>query len=182
MSNKDLIKHIDSPFIQRFLKEYLSQLVRDVKVFSKEILANVPIEKKPSTKRAGFFFYITPILALVPENSWERIRAAIENGVWTVFCTKLNDHGEPKKAVLDVLNKDGMPDDLIEQAIITAFSSICESSGNGIEALRVEGVADLLGKFIALHIAEVLDEAVKNKFSQYSRFVPPALAGIKSAN
>ncbi len=62
MSDEEFSEHVEKPLIWEFLKDNLSEFVKDVQVFSEGILANVPIENKPFIKSAGLAFYSAAIL------------------------------------------------------------------------------------------------------------------------
>lgn len=160
MSDEEFNKHVENPLIWEFLKENLSEFVKDVQVFSEEIFANVPIENKPFVKSAGLAFYSAPIVNLVPDLPWEPIKEAIASSVGGVFYA---ESGE-QKIDTDVFRSSPGQRKLIEQAILASFVSISVSAGGAVGTILLGGVANLLGKYIALYIAAILDEAIREDF------------------
>jgi len=160
MSDEEFSEHIENPLIWEFLKDNLGEFVKDVQVFSEEILANVPIENKPFVKSAGLAFYSTPIVNLVPDLPWEPIKEAIASSVRGVFCA---EPGE-QKTDTDVFRSSAGQIPLIEQAILASFVLISVSAGGTLVTIFLGGVANLLGKYIALYIAAMLDEAIQEDF------------------
>ena len=160
MSDEEFSKNIENPLIWEYLKDNLSEFVKDVQVFSEDILANVPIENKPFVKSAGLAFYSAPIVNLMPDLPWETIKEAIASSVRGVFYT---EPGE-QKIDTDVLRRSSGQIKLIEQAILASFVSISISAGGAIRTIFLGGVANLLGKYIALYIAAMLDEAIHEDF------------------
>jgi hypothetical protein len=53
---------------------------------------------------------------------------------------------------------------LIEQTILASFVSISISAGGAVGVILLGGAANLLGKYIALYIAAMLDEAIQEDF------------------
>jgi len=160
MSDEEFSKNIENSLVWEYLKENLSEFVKDVHVFSEEILANVPIENKPFVKSAGLAFYSTPIVNLGPEIPWETIKEAIASSVQGVFYAE----SDGQKIDTDVFRRSSGPIKLIEQAILASFVSISISAGGAVGTILLGGVANLLGKYIALYIATILDEAIQDDF------------------
>jgi hypothetical protein len=179
MSTEELIEHVENPLVRGFLRDNLSQFAKDVQVFSGQILANVPPESKPFIISAGFAFYGTPIVSLVPDLPWERIKAAMAAGVQGVFAAEAGDPSQSEKEVPDALYEAGGRIEIIEQAIAAAFVSICESAQSVMGAILVGGVANLLGKYVALYIAGILDEAIEDDFWPILQIPSAGTAGIK---
>ena len=173
MSDEELNKHVENPLVWEFLKENLGEFVKDVQVFSEEILANIPVENKPFVRSAGLAFYSAPIVNLVPDLPWELIKEAIASSVRGVFYT---EPGE-QKIDTDVFMSSAGQTTLIEQAILASFVSISISAGGAVGTILLGGVANLLGKYIALYIAAILDEAIQKDFwpiLQIPSDAPPA--------
>ena len=160
MSDEELSKNIENSLVWEYLKENLSGFVKDVQVFSEDILANVPIENKAFVKSAGLAFYSAPIMNLTPDLPWEHIKEAIASSVRGVFYAKSGEH----KIDTDVLRKSPGDIQLIEQAILASFVSVSISAGGAVGTILLGGVANLLGKYIALYIAAMLDEAIQDDF------------------
>jgi hypothetical protein len=115
----------------------------------------------------------------VPDLPWERIKAAMAAGVQGVFAREADDPGQPQKEVLDALYRTGGRIELIEQAIAAAFASICESAQGAMGAILVGGVANPLGKYVALYIAGILDEAIEDDLWPILQIPSAGAAGIK---
>ena len=175
-------QHVENPLIWEFLRDNCSEFVKDVKVFSEEILANVPAESKPFVISAGLTFYSTPIVSLVPDFPWEPIKEAITNSVRGIFCIEDSKQGLPIKAVSDVFNKSGGQTELIEQAILASFVSISTSAGAAVGAILVGGIANLLGKYVALTIAAILDETIRGDLPPVLQIQPTPTADPKPAS
>jgi len=172
-------QHAENPLIWEFLRDNCSEFVKDVKVFSEEILANVPIDIRPFVISAGLTFYSTPIVSLVPDFPWERIKEAIENSVRGIFCIEDNEQCRPQKVAPDVLNGTGGQPELIEQAILASFVSISTSAGAAVGAILVGGIANLLGKYVALTIAAILDEAIRDDLPPVLQIQPIPATDVK---
>jgi len=167
---QELIERVKNPFVRAFLQDNLYEFVRDVHAFSGDIFANIPGQSKPFVKSAGLAFYSAPIVSLAPELPWHRIRVAIETAVHETLSAAAGDnHGAAKKIEADTGSGDTA--DLVERAIAAAFVSACESANGHTGAILVGGLADLLGKYIAIYVAGAIDE---------TEFRLPAL--IKSAD
>ena len=179
MIDGELGENAENPLIWEFLRDNCSQFVKDVKVFSEEILANVPIDIRPFVISAGLTFYSTPIVSLVPDFPWERIKEAITNSVRGIFCIEDNERGRPQKVTRNVLNGTVGQTELIEQAILASFVSISTSAGGTLGAILVGGIANLLGKYIALNIAAILDEAIRGDFPSVLQIQPAPAAEPK---
>ena len=178
MSDEEFSKNIDNSLIWEYLKENLSEFVKDVQVFSEEILANVPIESKPFVKSAGLAFYSAPIVNLLPDLPWEPIKEAIASSVRGVFCAESGG----QKTDTDVFRRSSGRIKLIEQAILASFVSISVSAGDAVGTILLGGVANLLGKYIALTIAAMLDEAILEDFWPILQIQSASPAGIKPVN
>jgi hypothetical protein len=179
MYTEELIEHVENPLIRAFLGDNLSQFAKDVQIFSGQILANVPTENKPFIISAGSAFYSTPIVSLVPDLPWERIKAAMAAGVQGVFATEAGGPSQPENQVPDALHKAGGRAEIIEQAIAAAFESICESAQSAMGAILVGGVGNLLGKYVALYVAGILDEAVEDDSWPILQIPSAGTAGIE---
>jgi len=175
-------KDVENSLIWEFLRDNCSEFAKDVKVFSEEILANVPEESRPFVISTGLTFYSTPIVSLVPDFPWEPIKEAITNSVRGIFCIEDNEQGLPIKAVSDVFNKSGGQTELIEQAILASFVSISTSAGAAVGAILVGGIANLLGKYVALTIAAILDETIRGDLPPVLQIQPTPTADPKPAS
>jgi len=160
MSDEEFSEHIENTLIWEYLKDNLDEFVKDVQVFSEEIFANVPIENKPFVKSAGLAFYSTPIVNLAPDLPWEPIKEAIASSVRGVFYAKPGE----EKTDTDVFKSSAGQTTLIEQAILASFVSISVSAGGALGTIFLGGVANLLGKYITLYIAAMLDETIQENF------------------
>lgn len=178
MSDEEFSEHIGNSLIWEYLKENLGEFVKDVQVFSEEILANVPIENKPFVKSAGLAFYSAPIVNLAPDLPWELIKEAIATSVRRVFYA---EPGE-QKIDTDVLRRSPGQIQLIEQAILASFVSISISAGGAVGTILLGGAANLLGKYIALYIAAMLDEAIQEDFWPILQITSDAPAESKPKN
>ncbi len=160
---RKLIENVKNPFVRSFLQDNLSEFVKDVHTFSCDIFANLSAERKPFVKSAGLAFLSSPIVSLTPELPWHRIKVAIENAVReTLSAAARNDESSTEADAESGVDTS----DLIERAITAAFISVCESSNGQTGAILVGGLADLLGKYIALYIAGSLDEAQSRLIGQ----------------
>jgi len=147
-----LIERIENPFVRAFLVDNLSEFVGDVHTFSCDIFANLPTERKPFVKSAGLAFLSAPIVSLAPELPWHRVRVAVETAIHETLSAAARDNrGHAGDGLVTT--------DLVERAIATAFAAVCESANGQTGAILVGGLADLLGKYIALYVAAALDEA-----------------------
>ena len=182
MIDEEIGQHVENPLIWEFLRDNCSEFVKDVKIFSEDILANVPAESKPFVISAGLTFYSTPIVSLVPDFPWERIKEAIANSVRGIFCIEDNEQGRAIKVAPDVFNRAGGQPTLIEQAILASFVSISTSAGAAVGAILVGGIANLLGKYVALTIAAILDEAIRDDFPPVLQIQPAPAADSKPTN
>ena len=178
MSDEEFRKNIDNSLVWEYLKENLGEFVKDVQVFSEEILANVPIENKPFVKSAGLAFYSAPIVNLAPDLPWELIKEAIASSVRGVFYA---EPGE-QKIDTDVLRRSPGQIQLIEQAILASFVSISISAGGAVGTILLGSVANLLGKYVALYIVAILDEAIQDAFWPILHIPSEAPANIRSPN
>jgi len=163
MANAELIECVENPLVRTFLQEHLDEFVGDVPIFAEHILAHVPSESKSFIKSAGLAFYSAPIVCFVPDLPWQTIKTAIANAVSGVFQTKISDHGHPENRVPGAFDKNHAEGELIERAIVAAFASICESAEGAMGTILIGGVAHLLGKYIALCIAGILNEVIEYK-------------------
>jgi len=178
MSDEEFSENTDNSLVWEYLKENLSEFVKDVQVFSEEIFANVPIENKPFVKSAGLAFYSAPIVNLVPDFPWEPIKEAIEISVRGVFYA---ESGE-QKTDTNVFRSSSGQTTLVEQAILACFVSISVSAGGALGTIFLGGVANLLGKYIALYIAATLDEAIHEDFWPILRIQSAPAADSKPKN
>ena len=175
-------RHIENPLIWEFLRDNCGEFAKDVKVFSEEILANVPIDIRPFVISTGLTFYSTPIVSLVPDFPWERIKEAIANSVRGIFCTDDKEQGLDQKAVPDVFNGSSGQIGLIEQAILASFVSINTSAGAAVGAILIGGIANLLGKYVALTIAAILDEDIRDDLPPVLQIQPAPAVNPKRTN
>ena len=148
-----LLENVKNPFVCSFLRDNLGEFVTDVHTFSSDIFANLSAERKPFVKSAGLAFLSAPIVSLAPEIPWHRIRVAIETAVRETLSAAAGDND------ISAEGDGGDTADLIKRAITAAFVSACESSNGHAGVILVGGLADLLGKYIALYVAGALDEA-----------------------
>ena len=160
MAGEEFSEHFENSLVWEYLKENLDEFVKDVQVFSEEILANVSIENKPFVKSAGLAFYSAPIVNLLPEIPWETIKEAIASSVYGVFYAESCE----QKINTDAFKRGSGQIKLIEQAIVASFVSISVSAGGAVGAILLGGVANVLGKYIALYVAAILDEAIQEDF------------------
>jgi len=151
-----LFENVSNPFVRSFLLDNLGEFVTDVHTFSCDIFANLSAERKPFVKSAGLAFLSAPIVSLAPELPWHKIRAAIETAVRETLPPAAGDNDRTIEGDTGNAGDNG---DLVERAITTAFVSACESANGHTGAILVGGLADLLGKYIALCVAGALDEA-----------------------
>lgn len=166
MPSQKLFEHIESPLVRAFLEDNLCEFVNDVRVFSEEVLANVPAESRPLVKNAGLAFYSAPIASLLPDFPWEAIKTAIAAGISGVFLSEASGQGKPEKVVPFTFEKNGVLAERIEQAIVMAFAELHKSAGGPVGLIVIGGVANLLGKYVALYIAGILlDEAAGSEVS-----------------
>lgn len=163
MANEELIACVENPLVRAFLHEHLDEFADDVLVFSEQILAQVSQESKSFVKSAGLAFYSSPIVRFVPDIPWQIIKTAIANAVSDVFQMKLNTYGHPEKLTLDAFDKDHTETGFIKQAIVAAFASICTTTEDAMGAILIGGIAPLLGKYIALYTAGMIDEIIEFK-------------------
>lgn len=161
MTEAELIACIENPLVRAFLQEYLDEFVSDTLVFSEQILTHAPPEGKSFVQSAGLVFYSTPIVNFMPDLPWQTIKTKIANAVSDVFHMNANDHRYSPDRIQSTLDANNKDDKLIKQAIVAAFASICESAEDAMGTILIAGVAELLGKYIALHIAGILDEAAE---------------------
>ena len=162
MANVELTECVQNPHVRTFLQEHLDEFVGDTLIFAKHILAHVPSESRSFIQSAGLVFYSAPIVCFVPDLPWQTIKTAIANAVSGVFQAKLSDHGHTENRISDASDKNHAEGELIEQAIVTAFASICKSAEGEMGTILIGGVAHLLGKYIALWIAGDLNEIVEH--------------------
>jgi len=149
---RKLIERVGNPFVRAFLADNLDEFVRDVHAFSGDIFANLSVDRKPFVKSAGLAFLSAPIVSLAPELPWHRIKVAMGTAVHeTLSAAARDEHGPAGDGQVTT--------DLVERAIAAAFVSVCESANGQTGAILVGGLADLLGKYIALYVAGALDEA-----------------------
>jgi len=151
-----LFENVSNPFVRSFLLDNLGEFVTDVHTFSCDIFANLSAERKPFVKSAGLAFLSAPIVSLAPELPWHKIRTAIETAVRETLPPPA---GDDDCSIEGDTGNGGDSGDLIERAITTAFVSACESANGHTGAILVGGLADLLGKYIALCVAGAIDEA-----------------------
>lgn len=163
MADEELIAYIENPLVRAFLEEHLDEFVKDVLVFSEQIFAHVPPEGKSFVKGSGLAFYSTPLVNFMPDLPWQTIKTEITNAVSEVFNANIRDHRHSQNGVSDVSDKSHKMGKFIKQAIVAAFASICESAEDAMGTILIGGVANLLGKYIALCIAGRLDETVEHK-------------------
>ena len=162
MANVESIKCVENPLVRTFLQEHLDEFVSDVQIFNDHILAYVPSEGKSFVQSAGLAFYSAPIVGFVPDLPWQTIKTAINNAVSRFFQTKISDHSDPDNRVSVAFDKNHTEEELIEQAIVAAFASICKSAEGAMGAILIGGVAHLLGKYIALCVAGNLNEIIEH--------------------
>lgn len=151
-----LFENVKNPFVRSFLRDNLSEFVTDFHAYFSDIFANLSSERKPFIKSAGLAFLSAPIVGLAPELPWHRMRVAIETAVHETLSAAGGYHGGSNG---DETRDGGDTSDLIERAIAAAFVSVCESADGHTGAVLIGGLADLLGKYIALYVAGTLDEA-----------------------
>ena len=163
MSDAELIECVENPLVRVFLDEHLDEFVGDVLFFSEQILAHVSPEGKPFVRSAGLAFYSTPIVSFVPDLPWQKMKTSIVTVVTEVFQKKIDDHGHPEKWLSGVLDQDHIKGGLIKEAIVKAFASICQTSEEAMGAILIGGIAHLLGKYIALYTAGIIDEVIELK-------------------
>ncbi len=161
MSNAEFIECIENPLVREFLYEYLDEFVDDVLVFSEQILAHVSPKDKRFVKSAGLAFYSTPIVHFVPELPWQAIKTSIANVLSEVFQMKLNAHGYREKRIPGIFEKDHTETGFIKQAIVSAFITICKTTEDAMGIILIGGIAHLLGKYIALTIAGMIDDVIE---------------------
>ena len=163
MANGELIECVENPLFRVFLDEHLDEFVGDVLFFTEQILAHVSYEDKSFVKKAGLAFYSTPIISFVPDLPWQTMKTAIANAVTETFHRKFDDQGHSEKRLSGVLNQDHMKDEWVKEAIVKAFASICQTSEDAMGAILIGGIARLLGKYVALFTAGIIDEAIEFK-------------------
>ncbi|MFC1636127.1 hypothetical protein ACFL5Z_14925 [Planctomycetota bacterium] len=161
MMDDELIECIENPLVREFLLEYLEEFVDDVQVFSKQILAYVPPEGKSFVTSSGLAFISTPIVNFMPDLPWQTIKMEITNAVSEVFYRNTNDQRYSQNGIPGAADKNHREEKLIKQAIVAAFASICKSAEDAMGTILIGGVANLLGKYVALCIARILDEIVE---------------------
>ncbi|OHB79075.1 MAG: hypothetical protein A2Z25_22730 [Planctomycetes bacterium RBG_16_55_9] len=161
MMDAELIGCVENPLVRAFLQEHLDEFVEDVLVFAEQILAHVPSDSKSFVKSAGLAFYSTPIINFVPDLPWQTIKTAIANAVLEAFHVRISQRAHPERRIPDSLDKNHVKAGLVKQAIVAAFASICESAEGAMGAILIGGVAHLLGEYIALYVAGILDEAIE---------------------
>lgn len=163
MSNAELIECIENPLVREFLYEHLDEFAYDVLFFSEQILAHVSPGDKRFVKSAGLAFYSTPIVHFVPDIPWQTIKTSIANALSEVFQMKLNTHGHLEKQIPGTFEKDHTETRFIKHAIISAFISICKTTEDAMGIILIGGIAHLLGKYIALFIAGMIDDVIEFK-------------------
>ena len=163
MTDAELIEYVENPLVRAFLHEHLDEFVGDVLIFSEQVLAHVPPENKSFIKSAGLTFYSTPIVSFMPDLPWQTIKTAITNAVSEVFQMKIGDYVDTEKTDPDSFDKDHTESGFIKQVIVGCFASICKTVEDAMGAILIGGIAHLLGKYIALYIAGIIDEAVELK-------------------
>jgi len=154
-----LFENVKNPFVRSFLRDNLDEFVRDVHAFSCDIFANLSAERKPYIKSAGLAFLSAPIVSLSPQLPWHRIKIAVEIAVRETLSVVTGQDCATARMDKAKLGEDNDTTDLIERAIMAAFVSSCESANGYAGAILVGGLADLLGRYIALYVAGSLDEA-----------------------
>ena len=96
------------------------------------------------------------------------------NAISEVFHIQSSNHGYHENQIPGALDKDHTETEFIKQAIVAAFASICIIAEDAMEAISIGGLAHLLGKYIALHVAGIIDEIIEHKSWPV---VPPPSAG-----
>lgn len=163
MANAEVIECVENSLVRAFLQEHLDEYVHDVLIFSEQILAHVPSESKCFVKKAGLAFYSTPIVSFVPDLPWQTIKTEIANAVSEVFQIKINDHGHLENRIPGALDKDHTEAKCIKEAIVAAFASVCKTAEDAMGAILISGLAHLLGKYIALYTAGIIDDQIELK-------------------
>ena len=163
MIDAEVIECVENAHIRAFLQEYLDDFVSDVLIFSEQIFAHLPPERKSFIKSAGLAFYSTAIVNFVPDLPWQTIKKEIENSVSRVFQMKTGDRDHHVDSVAEALDQDHTETRFIQRAIVTVFASICKTTEDAMGAILIGGLAHLLGKYIALVIAGMIDEAIELK-------------------
>ena len=163
MMDTELTECVKNPLVRAFLLEHLDEFAVDVLIFSEQILAHVPSESKPFIKSAGLAFYSTPIVSFVPDLPWQTMKTRMANAISEVFHIQSSHHGYHKNQIPGALDKDHTETEFIKQAIVAAFESICTTAEDTMGAILIGGLAHLLGKYIALYIAGMIDEIIQHK-------------------
>jgi hypothetical protein len=163
MTNIESIKDIENPLVRVFLMEHLDEFVDDVLIFTDQILARVNPEDRSFVQSAGLAFYSAPIVSYLPDLPWQTMRTAIDNAISDVFHVNIREHSGPENRNPDGQDKNVTEEKLIEKALVLAFASICSSTEEAMGTILVGGVAHLLGKYIALCIAGILNEVIEPK-------------------
>jgi hypothetical protein len=163
MSNAELIECIENPLVREFLYEHLDEFADDVLVFSEQILAHVSPEDKRFVESAGVAFYTTPIIQFIPNLPWQTIKTSITKALSEVFQIQPNAHGHPERQITGTFEKDHTETGFIKQAIVSAFLSICKTTEDAMGIILIGGIAHLLGKYIALSTAGMIDDVIELK-------------------
>ena len=163
MVDEALIERIENPLVRAFLGEHLDKFAGDALFFSEKILAHVPPEGKFFVKGSGLAFFSAPIVNFMPDLPWQTIKTAIASGIFEIFNGKICDHGHPENQTSGAFEKDHSEVGLVKRAIVAAFASVCDSAEDAMGTILIGGVADLLGKYIALCIAGILNELAEHK-------------------
>ena len=161
MSDEELIERVENPLVRAFLHENLHEFVNDVQVFAEEILAHVPTESKAFVRSSGLAFYSVPMVSFVPDLPWQTIKMAIAHAVSGVFRSAASRPGHTGNRTPGAREKNHDETGPSEQAIVAAFASICKSAEGAMGAILIGGVAHLLGKYIALYTAGILDDVIE---------------------
>ncbi len=176
-SQEKLFEGIESPLIRAFLRDNLCELANDVRVFSEQVLANVPAGRRPSVKDAGLAFYSAPIASLVPDLLWETVKAAIAARISGNLRSDAGGQGESEKAVPFSPGENLALAERIEQAIVTAFEELHKAEGGAVGLIVMGGIANLFGKYVALYIAGILlNEATGRQVNATDGATPAARA------
>lgn len=163
MANAELIKCVENPLVRVFLEEHLDEFVSDVRFFSGQIFAHVSPEDKSFVRSAGLAFYSTPIVDFVRDLPWQTMKTAIANAVTEAFQMKIDDEGHPEKRLSGVFKGNHTEAEFIKETIVKAFASTCKTSEVAMGAILIGGLAHLLGKYIALYTAGIIDEVIELK-------------------
>jgi hypothetical protein len=163
MPSQELFECVESPLLRTFLRDNLAEFLNDVRVFSEEVLANVPAKSRPFVRDAGLAFYSAPITSLLPDFPWETVKAGIAAGISGVFPSDAGGQGKSGKVVPFTFEKDPALAERIEQVIVAAFAELHKSAGGAAGLIVIGGMANLFGKCVALYIAGILLDKAANR-------------------